>query len=122
MKEYKRKKRSTDLVQELSAGQYNFEYILNPIGEQQRLEEQKNAESQIQLKKPALSEDRKQSSEAQAPAQEAAPHTSIPTLQIAALAALVALLASAIIYALVRWGHHQTEKNQKKVNITHDQD
>lgn len=102
MKEYKRKKRSTDLVQELSAGQYNFEYILNPIGEQQRLEEQKNAESQIQLKKPALSEDRKQSSEAQAPAQEAAPHTSIPTLQIAALAALVALLASAIIYALVR--------------------
>lgn len=102
MKEYKRKKRSTDLVQELSAGQYNFEYILNPMGEQQRLDEQKNAESLIQLKKPSLPEDHKQPSEAQVHTPEAAPHTSITTMQIAALAALVALLASAIIYAIAR--------------------
>ena len=106
MKEYKRKRRSTDPVQELSAGQYNFEYILNPMGEQQRLKEGDAAESQIQLQKPSLPEAPGQpvprAQVPDVPAELPHRHTSFSTTQFVALAALVAIIAAAIIYALMR--------------------
>lgn len=106
MKEYKRKQRSTDPVQELSTGQYNFEYILNPMGEQQRLKEENEAESQIQLRKSSLPEAPEQPLP-RAHVPDTAPeqphkHTSFSTTQLVALIALVAIIASAIVYALVR--------------------
>lgn len=106
MKEYKRKRRSTDPVQELSAGQYNFEYILNPIGEQQRLKEENEAENQIQLQKSSLPEAQEQplprAQVPDVPAEQPNGHTSFSTTQFVALAALVAIIAAAIIYALMR--------------------
>lgn len=106
MKEYKRKRRSTDPVQELSAGQYNFEYILNPMGEQQRLKEENEAENQIQLQKSSLPEAPEQPlPRAQAPdvpAERPHEHTTFSTTQFVALATLVAMVIATIIYALMR--------------------
>ena len=106
MKEYKRKRRSTDPVQELSAGQYNFEYILNPMGEQQRLKEENEAENQIQLQKSSLPEAPEQplprAQVPDVPAEQPHRRSSVATTELVALAALVAIIGAAITYALMR--------------------
>lgn len=51
---YKKRTRRTDMVQPLSAGQCNFEVILNPAMEVERQTQEKAIEAQARLKEAGL--------------------------------------------------------------------
>lgn len=105
MKEYKRKQRRTDPIQRLGAGQYNFEYILNPLGEQARQEQDHAQEAQLRQEQstlPLLSDDDDEPDLSQLPKpQDEEPpvdHHTFITWAIA-LVALVALFIATFLLA-----------------------